>query len=532
MKKYFTRGLVVTFIIATVFAFGILIPQTQVQAQVTTTPAQYIIWMYSEGLVTQTQAAQMLGALATVQASVVNYITIPEPGSADSPVYTTPAEYIIWMYSSGIINQAQANQLLAILLATQATVVSTVTSVAPATTTATVSNATTTVTVTVPAPATPSTNPVITLGQTASGAVIPCGKTAVNLGWTSSAGSVFYNVRVDDQTNGWTFAWDGLSSHQCTAGSPGDLCWNGFVGLSLPADYFKVQAGHSYHFWVDASNYTSRSMYFSAAKCEEDAVPAAVPAGSGVISNDTNHNEDAGISASAIPSPTNLTLTCPAPGTSATLNWTAPAGYSNFNWRINIAPPGGPMNPFLNGGNNLAATSKSAPTTPGQSYIAWVHTYSNGVESVPAVSNTVTCPLPPTTANVTLGSTSNGTVLPCTVRNVTLGWSAVSGESNYNLRVDDQTANGWNGKCSATDPSYPEDLCWNGYAGTYLPTNYYSVQSGHTYNFWVDAPKTGTPQNMSFSVASCPTSSADDSQNYAAAVSGWEKFINVLTFWK
>jgi hypothetical protein len=104
----------------------------------------------------------------------------------------------------------------------------------------------------------------------------------------------------------------------------------------------------------------------------------------------------------------------------------------------------------------------------------------------------------PTSANITIGQTSSGKVLECTVTKANLSWTAQTGEVNYNLRVDDK-ANVWSGQCGAMNSG---DLCWDGYRG--VGTVPYVVKSGHTYSFWVDAPSLGQSRRVDFSVASCP----------------------------
>jgi len=86
--------------------------------------------------------------------------------------------------------------------------------------------------------------------------------------------------------------------------------------------------------------------------------------------------------------------------------------------------------------------------------------------------------------------------LACGTTAVNLTWTAVSGASYYNLRVNDKT-NEWSGKCTAADPANPGDLCWDGYVGTSLSN--FAVSAGHEYDFWVDA-SVNTSRSTSFSV--------------------------------
>ena len=106
-----------------------------------------------------------------------------------------------------------------------------------------------------------------------------------------------------------------------------------------------------------------------------------------------------------------------------------------------------------------------------------------------------------TIANVTIPG-SDGAKLDCTVSTVNLGWAAVSGAKEYNIRVDDTTAGGWSGNCASPSTG---DLCWDHYASTAVIP--YPVQSDHHYTFWVDVPNVNS-QRISFSVSPCAVASA------------------------
>jgi len=104
-----------------------------------------------------------------------------------------------------------------------------------------------------------------------------------------------------------------------------------------------------------------------------------------------------------IPPPTNVTASCPAPGTTATLSWTIPSGYTLSYVRANDTD--GVSGTKYTDGNlysalapewNLNSSSPfSFSTTPGHTYSAWVYTRaSDGSYSAPVYFNNFTCAKP------------------------------------------------------------------------------------------------------------------------------------------
>ncbi len=109
--------------------------------------------------------------------------------------------------------------------------------------------------------------------------------------------------------------------------------------------------------------------------------------------------------------PTNLTFSCPAPGTQATINWTPVSGATGYYIRINNTANG--WAPACNGQPNdgypgdicTGIVSGIPPynytTTAGGSYSVWIHAAGPGGSSeATAVSGTCTNPAPTCTVNV------------------------------------------------------------------------------------------------------------------------------------
>jgi len=95
------------------------------------------------------------------------------------------------------------------------------------------------------------------------------------------------------------------------------------------------------------------------------------------------------------PPPTNVTAGCSAAGTTATVNWTVPSGYSYSYVRLYDESTGATFYPGPGIGSSYSITS-----TPGHTYSYWVHTtYASGTpysSEVPtAHTATFTCPNPP-----------------------------------------------------------------------------------------------------------------------------------------
>ncbi len=105
------------------------------------------------------------------------------------------------------------------------------------------------------------------------------------------------------------------------------------------------------------------------------------------------------------PPPTGATGSCNVSGTSATISWTLPAGYTNSYVRVY----NNNTSAYQYYDDNYTTTSYTWATTPGYSYNWWVHTrHPSGAFSEP-VGGTVTCANPGTiivTTNNALGNWS------------------------------------------------------------------------------------------------------------------------------
>ncbi len=98
-----------------------------------------------------------------------------------------------------------------------------------------------------------------------------------------------------------------------------------------------------------------------------------------------------------LPPPTNPVSSCSANGTLGTFSWTAPAGYDMFYTRV--SSNGGNLMPLWK--NDFVGTTYTFTTTPGQSYVWWVHTKSPITDAYSTqIGGTIVCPLVSTTPTV------------------------------------------------------------------------------------------------------------------------------------
>ena len=117
--------------------------------------------------------------------------------------------------------------------------------------------------------------------------------------------------------------------------------------------------------------------------------------------------------------PTNLTATCPSPGTAATLSWSPVTGANylvmvnkidspTVLWKGNcsVAQYEGDICPTT----PQAATTFSFPGTPGSTYGWWVHSIINGVWSSPATTTALTCTPSCSTSTLMYQNTTQRTV--------------------------------------------------------------------------------------------------------------------------
>lgn len=170
---------------------------------------------------------------------------------------------------------------------------------------------------------------------------------------------------------------------------------------------------------------------------------------------------------SAPPPPTNPAASCPAPGTSGTITWTLPSGYTQVLLRVqesgatgSNAACGGGSNQLCTGpytGSSYSFNGSSAPAmVAGRTYSWWIHTYSaaTGLYSTEAVGGSFTCV--PTVTQYTLTVTKPiGGRIVTTDNNISCGTTCsrqYNQGSTVTLQAIPDTSYwrfvGWGGACS------------------------------------------------------------------------------------
>ncbi len=102
------------------------------------------------------------------------------------------------------------------------------------------------------------------------------------------------------------------------------------------------------------------------------------------------------------PAPTPINISCPSPGTSATVSWPAVSGATKYQLRINNTTAGGwngTCDPSTGTGDfcgDVTATSRTFASVANNVYDAWVHACNGTLCSAPASVSGVTC-TPPVT---------------------------------------------------------------------------------------------------------------------------------------
>ncbi len=122
----------------------------------------------------------------------------------------------------------------------------------------------------------------------------------------------------------------------------------------------------------------------------------------------------------SLPAPASITGSCPAPGTTATMTWSAVAGATYYALRLNngVDPWDGSCT-GLDYCSNEVGTSRAYPSVPGASYGTWVHAC-NGAGCSGLVSNVFSCFVPP---SLTSAAASNCTIaLNQSTCNSTVSW--------------------------------------------------------------------------------------------------------------
>ena len=117
--------------------------------------------------------------------------------------------------------------------------------------------------------------------------------------------------------------------------------------------------------------------------------------------------------------PTNLTRSCNAQGTSMTLNWNLPAGYTTTYFRAALGVDNWTLDPAFQ--DDSAGTSKTITVTPEQTYHVWLNTKAtpSGAWSDP-IHNNFSCS-PTSTYTVTPSIVGSGTISPNTPQTVNSG---------------------------------------------------------------------------------------------------------------
>jgi hypothetical protein len=96
------------------------------------------------------------------------------------------------------------------------------------------------------------------------------------------------------------------------------------------------------------------------------------------------------------------------------------------------------------------------------------------IDKVVGTFTTLACTPPPPPTGLNQSCPAPGT-------NASLSWSDAPGATYYALRVDNQTANGWNGLCDGAQN--PGDICQNVSSNSFS----FSSQPSATYSWWVHA---------------------------------------------
>ncbi len=123
----------------------------------------------------------------------------------------------------------------------------------------------------------------------------------------------------------------------------------------------------------------------------------------------------------------------------------------------------------------------------GNGYTWGVTAYNGSGETDPVSAfvgfGAITCPPPQ------IDCTSNCTVNTCVVKEGTparLSWPRPAGATSFQIRVNDTTANGWNGSCNGGELA--GDKCIDNYVKSGDPVTYdMTIIPGHDYNWWVHA---------------------------------------------
>ncbi len=378
-------------------------------------------------------------------------------------------------------------------------------------------------------------------GQSSS---CPGAGTSATVSWTLPSGYTLSYFRVTDNTTGTNPAvW-----------IPENVSDTG------PSTSFTTTPGHSYTSWIHTrlpSGAFSSEVYTSFVCANPvNGVCAAThyscSAGTSVNNAESSPNWtwtcnglNGGTNASCsqpIPPPTGQSSSCPGAGTSATVSWTLPSGYTLSYFRVTDNTTG--TNPAVWIPENVSDTgpSTSFTTTPGHSYTSWIHTrlpsgaFSSEVYTSFVCANPVngscasthySCSSPAASTNNVINTTSwtwscpgsnGGTTASCSESVPQPGWFSVSCDN-----TDTITAR-WTAPKNPANVTYtdfyvrahtpasdgmvytPGALGWNeDYAGTSYS---FSATPGN-WIVWVHTRSAPQPTNVPYSdpvsaTVSCP----------------------------
>lgn len=174
------------------------------------------------------------------------------------------------------------------------------------------------------------------------------------------------------------------------------------------------------------------------------------------------------------PTPTGLTTTCSSDGNKVSLSWNAITNNSRYPLRFDDLSNN--TSSCVDGWycsnstdrmiDDQNTTSQTIDITPNHEYKWWVHSYSNGVFSYPAVTTFKCNPKPATPTNPRSTCNPDG-------KSVRLMWDTVGDAQSYKVRVDDKA-----GKVTPYDGLSK---------GEYVAT----INPNQTYTWWAHSTKDG-----------------------------------------
>ncbi len=239
------------------------------------------------------------------------------------------------------------------------------------------------------------------------------------------------------------------------------------------------------------------------------------------------HNIPYTVTASVPSAPSNISGSCPSPGTSATVSWSPVAGATFYNFRADDQTHGGwngSCNPANGTGDycadNVTQTSLTGPTIAGSNYNTWVQAC-NSAGCSSAVSTTFTCAAPPAPPPSCTSSGPSGTptipfnqgtydVYAYGVQNATTvtfpTWSDVNGQDDI---VWYQGVNQGNGTWKATvnmsnhsgDGPYSVHIYTNGSSSVFCGTaNFVRAASFVPFTPWITQSSASTMPGTQFTI--------------------------------